>query len=96
MYSGEIIEYGTAQDLFEGKNHHPYTVGLFGAIPDIKSETERLSPIAGLMPNPTIKYEGCRFAERCPHATEKCFKEHPPVVTEGTHQIMCHLFGKEE
>ena len=96
MYSGEIIEYGTAQDLFEGKNHHPYTVGLFGAIPDIQSETERLSPIAGLMPNPTIKYEGCRFAERCPHATEKCFKEHPPVITEGTHQIMCHLFGKEE
>ena len=96
MYSGEIIEYGTAQDLFEGKNHHPYTVGLFGAIPDVNSKSERLSPIAGLMPNPTIQYKGCRFAERCPHATEKCFNEHPKVYTEGTHQIMCHLFGKED
>lgn len=34
MYAGEIVEYGTAEDVFNGKNKHPYTKGLFGSIPD--------------------------------------------------------------
>ncbi len=92
MYSGEIVEAGTAADIFQGEKHHPYTVGLFGAIPNIKEESERLSPIAGLMPDPTVQVTGCRFAARCPYATERCKAEHPAVYTEGTHQIMCHRF----
>ena len=92
MYAGEIIEYGTAKDLFEGEKHHPYTEGLFGAIPNIKEKSDRLNPIAGLMPDPTVQVPGCRFADRCPHATEKCHKEHPGVITEGTHKIMCNRF----
>ena len=92
MYAGEIIEYGTAKDLFEGEKHHPYTEGLFGAIPNIKEKSDRLHPIAGLMPDPTVQVPGCRFADRCPYATEKCHKEHPGVITEGTHKIMCNRF----
>ncbi len=92
MYAGEIVEAGTAADIFQGSKHHPYTVGLFGAIPNIKEESERLSPIAGLMPDPTVQVPGCRFAARCPYATERCKAEHPAVYTEGTHQIMCHRF----
>lgn len=95
MYSGEIIEYGTAKDIFESDKHHPYTEGLFAAIPNIKEKSDRLSPIAGLMPDPTVEIPGCRFADRCPRATEKCFKEHPNVYVEGTHQVLCHLFQKE-
>ena len=33
MYAGSIIEKGSAEDIFNGENHHPYTVGLFASIP---------------------------------------------------------------
>jgi len=92
MYAGEIVEFGTAKDLFEGEKHHPYTEGLFGAIPNIKEKSDRLHPIAGLMPDPTVQVTGCRFADRCPYVTERCRKEHPAVYTEGTHKIMCNRF----
>lgn len=68
MYAGEIVEAGTVQDIFEGKNHHPYTEGLFGSIPNLKSKAKRLNAIPGLMPDPTDLPEGCVFAERCKYA----------------------------
>ena len=66
MYAGEVIEAGTVADVFDGEKHHPYTVGLFGSIPDINSEAERLTPIDGLMPDPANLPEGCKFNPRCP------------------------------
>lgn len=100
MYAGEIVESGTDVDIFESEFHHPYTVGLFGAIPDPDNEVERLTPIAGLMPDPTKLPQGCYFADRCPDATELCKKEHPKrVLLNETHSILCHKFagmdGKE-
>ena len=77
MYAGEIVEAGTVQDIFEGKNHHPYTEGLFGSIPNLKSKAKRLNAIPGLMPDPTDLPEGCVFAERCKYAMELCHKVHP-------------------
>lgn len=50
IYAGEIVEYGKIEDIYEGEKHHPYTVGLFGSIPDITSTASRLTPIDGLMP----------------------------------------------
>ena len=92
MYAGEIIEYGSLVDIFKNEKHHPYTVGLFGSIPRLDVETKRLSPIDGLMPDPTQKIEGCSFAPRCPYATARCRKEKPGVYTEGTHQIKCFRY----
>lgn len=92
MYAGEIIEYGSLVDIFKNEKHHPYTMGLFGSIPRLDVETKRLSPIDGLMPDPTQKIEGCSFAPRCPYATERCRKEKPGVYTEGTHQIKCFRY----
>lgn len=40
MYAGEIIEYGTLEDIFASDKHHPYTVGLFGSIPDLEVEAK--------------------------------------------------------
>ena len=94
MYAGEIVESGTVQDIFEGKNHHPYTEGLFGSIPNLTSKAKRLQAIPGLMPDPSNLPEGCVFAERCKYATDICRKEHPPVVTSGTHKLCCHLFDE--
>ena len=96
MYAGEIIESGTLQDIYEGEKRHPYTVGLFGSIPQLDSETDRLSPIEGLMPDPTALPKGCSFAPRCPHACEACQQEKPGVYEEGTHRIKCILFSGEK
>ena len=93
MYSGEIIEYGTFYDIFTGDEHHPYTVGLFGAIPNIKDDKERLNPIPGLMPDPSDLPEGCRFHPRCKHCMEICRSESPGVYVNGTHSIRCHLYA---
>lgn len=71
VYAGEIIESGTIQDIFKHPSH-PYTLGLFGSIPRIDDDSERLSPINGLPPNPAKLPEGCKFHPRCPHATEEC------------------------
>lgn len=72
MYAGKVIEAGTLEDIFVNENHHPYTVGLFGAIPNLKLETRRLSPIDGLMPDPSELPSGCYFHERCPHCMDIC------------------------
>lgn len=95
MYAGEIIEQGSAEDIFESDKHHPYTVGLFGSIPDLKSKARRLKPIDGLMPDPSRLPPGCRFSDRCSHCTERCLKEAPPMYDFGSHKIKCFLFADE-
>ncbi len=93
MYAGEVVEIGTVEDIFEGAQHHPYTVGLFGAIPNMAEESPRLHPIDGLMPDPSVVLPGCPFAERCPHAQDRCRESRPaPVaVNEGMHRVKCWL-----
>ena len=71
MYAGEIVEMGTLEDIYE-RGCHPYTQGLFGSIPDLDVEQDRLKPIAGLMPDPSALPVGCNFAPRCPYATDAC------------------------
>ncbi|SCJ91107.1 Glutathione import ATP-binding protein GsiA [uncultured Eubacterium sp.] len=98
MYAGEIIEYGTVEDLFTGEAHHPYTDGLFGSIPNLEAEEDRLHPIEGMMPDPTNLPSGCAFSPRCPKASEKCRQLHPDQYTVGSHKIRCFLYeeNKEE
>ncbi|MCJ7833970.1 ABC transporter ATP-binding protein [Cuneatibacter sp. NSJ-177] len=93
MYAGRIIEIGAIKDIFEGENHHPYTVGLFGSIPDLTKETNRLSPIPGMMPDPTKKIPGCAFADRCKYCMDRCREEEPEEYVVGTHMIRCNRFG---
>ena len=95
IYAGEIVEYGKIEDIYEGEHHHPYTVGLFGSIPDITSTAERLTPIDGLMPDPTKKIPGCRFADRCPHCMEICSKKSPAMANVDGHPIKCFLYLPE-
>ncbi|MCD8014163.1 MAG: ABC transporter ATP-binding protein [Lachnospiraceae bacterium] len=73
IYAGEIVEYADKMNLFL-KPTHPYTLGLFGSVPKLNDEEDRLSPIPGLPPDPTRVIAGCAFAERCPYATEECKK----------------------
>lgn len=95
MYAGEIVEYGTLEDIYDNGTH-PYTIGLFGSIPDLDQETERLQPIAGLMPDPTNLPEGCSFNPRCPYCTEECRAKDPLLreIAPG-HLVKCHLLHKK-
>ncbi len=95
VYAGEIVEYGTLEDIYSGSRHHPYTVGLFGAIPDLKSSSPRLNPVPGLMPDPTVRVPGCKFAPRCKNADERCRNEKPTVADLAGHRIMCHHIDEE-
>jgi len=95
MYAGEVIEIGTADNIFNATQHHPYTVGLFGSIPDLKVDSLRLNPIDGLMPDPTNLPSGCKFSPRCPKCMDICKEKEPDVYENGTHKIRCHLFVNE-
>ena len=94
MYAGEIVESGFVEDIFSDGMHHPYTEGLFGSLPDLEIEKRRLSPITGLMPNPTKLPAGCKFHPRCPHRKEICSSELPGDVYLGEHMLKCHLAGQ--
>lgn len=94
MYSGEVVEVGSAEHIFDGKYLHPYTQGLFNAIPKLDSDTHRLETIEGMIPDPTVKIEGCRFADRCKYATDHCKKAPCMVEVEPGHLIKCNLFQK--
>ena len=89
MYAGRIIEFGTLEDIYRHPTH-PYTLGLFGSIPKLDQKIRRLTPIKGLMPDPTNLPEGCAFAPRCNHACEACRSQLPPTEQiNGTHAVAC-------
>ena len=96
MYGGKIIEQGLVKDIYESEEHHPYTRGLFGSIPERNLNCKRLSPIPGLVADPTVKYPGCSFADRCPHAQLRCREGLPETWCSGTHEIRCWLYAGAE
>jgi len=71
VYAGNVIEYGSKEQIFDHRCH-PYTIGLFGAIPNMAVNERRLHPIEGLPPDPTNLPAGCSFWPRCKYATEQC------------------------
>jgi oligopeptide/dipeptide ABC transporter ATP-binding protein len=71
IYAGEIVETGGKEAVFD-RPTHPYTLGLFGAVPALEEEKERLNPISGLPPDPSNLPTGCHFSPRCPRVTEEC------------------------
>src|SRR5436190_14629790 len=86
MYAGRIVEKASVDEVF-AEPQHPYTIGLLGSIPRLHREVERLPAIEGQVPNPIAPPPGCRFAPRCPFATDKCRAEEPPLreVIPGHH-----------
>ncbi len=92
MYAGECIEYGSIEKIFANQDLHPYTEGLFNAIPKLDSKTKRLETIEGMMPDPTEKIEGCRFAPRCKYATEQCRKAPAMKQLAPDHFVKCHRY----
>lgn len=89
IYAGNIVEYGTKEQIFDHPTH-PYTIGLFGAIPDMNEDEIWLHPIEGLPPDPTDLPVGCAFSPRCKYAAEEC-KKGPVALyeTPDHHQCRC-------
>ncbi|MBY8989486.1 MAG: ABC transporter ATP-binding protein [Candidatus Lokiarchaeota archaeon] len=95
MYSGNIVEYATAVDLFKNPRH-PYTKGLISAIPSIEKRDQKLQTIRGMVPNLIYPPSGCRFHPRCDFRMEICDKV-KPQLTEIAHRyfVACHLFDPQ-
>ena len=91
MYAGEIVEYGKLRDVFKNTKH-PYTKGLFGSIPNLVQNVNRLTPIDGFIPDPTNLPKGCIFSTRCKYATDLCRAEKPNVSkVDGEHEVRCFI-----
>ncbi len=89
VYAGEILEMGTLEDIFD-RPSHPYTEGLFRAVPNINSDEDVLHPIHGLTPNPADLPSGCKFHPRCEFCTEECKHDHPELIEiEPGHYCRC-------
>ena len=89
MYAGSIVESGTVDKVYRNIMH-PYTSGLFNAIPKLHEESDRLEPIKGMMPDPSDLPEGCAFYERCPNAVDECKTKKPELkMVEEDHAVAC-------
>ena len=91
MYAGEIVEQGAIRDIFENP-FHPYTRGLFNSIPRLDVDRDRLSPIPGLMPDPSRLPPGCVFHPRCPYAGGVCAQRKPGITSVEGRQVMCLMY----
>jgi peptide/nickel transport system ATP-binding protein len=89
MYAGRIVETASTEDIFAGMRH-PYTQALLGSIPRLDQDNRKaLVSIRGLPPDLTNPPPGCRFAPRCPRATDQCRAEEPPLSGRDP----AHLFA---
>jgi oligopeptide/dipeptide ABC transporter ATP-binding protein len=90
MYAGQIVERGSAEDLFSSPTH-PYTQGLLRALPRLDSAPGPLAAIPGQVPDPRETAPGCSFAPRCPEAMPRCTADVPPEFTDGEAASRCWL-----
>lgn len=93
MYLGQLAEVADSDELYHHPQH-PYTKALLSAIPipdpDLTRKNKRII-LRGDVPSPIDPPEGCRFASRCPIASEQCRKETPVLRDRGAgHLVSCH------
>ena len=93
MYLGQIVEYGTKEQIF-GNPMHPYTEALLAAAPSFDPKARQLKKrmiIEGDVPSPARPPLGCRFHTRCPYAVEMCSEVEPEnKELEPGRFVMCH------
>lgn len=87
MYAGELVEIAPVTSIFESQLH-PYTQGFFNSLP-----ARGLKPVKGNSPSLIDLPDGCRFHPRCTHCTDRCRKEHPPMVEKNRRLVRCFLYA---
>ena len=94
MYLGKIVEIGKASEVYSHPAH-PYTKGLLEAVPVADPDYEKAklyTDMNGEITTPINCKPGCRFANRCPMATERCRTETPAMREIGPdHSVACHM-----
>ncbi len=96
IYAGEVVEYGTAEHIFNNTKH-PYTMALFNALPSLDKDVDRLHSIQGLVTDPMDLPEHCSFCERCTERCDAC-SIIDPVTTEVEpgHLVKCIKYMSQE
>ncbi|MHC8731407.1 dipeptide ABC transporter ATP-binding protein [Haemophilus influenzae] len=89
MYAGQIIEEGTAKDIFR-EPKHPYTQALLRSLPEFAEGKSRLESLQGVVPGKYDRPTGCLLNPRCPYATEYCRQVEPQLHHIGSHKVKCH------
>lgn len=91
MYLGRVVELGETEELF-ANTLHPYSKALLSAVPvpDVHYQREQII-LKGEISSPVDPLPRCRFAPRCPYATEECFQSEPSLKDAGNgHLVACH------
>jgi peptide/nickel transport system permease protein len=98
MYAGQIVETGEVDAVLSGPRH-PYTAGLLASVPRRRSAGSTASAIPGRVPQPWEWPAGCRFVNRCAHATDRCTEHSVPLEADEAGAVRCvrvaslHLAG---
>ena len=90
MYAGEVVETGSADDIFY-RPQHPYTRGLLDSVPRLDKAEDHLHAIPGNPPNLQDLPAGCRFRDRCREAMDKCHRSPPLWVSDDGRSSRCFL-----
>ncbi|WP_372808967.1 oligopeptide/dipeptide ABC transporter ATP-binding protein [Pontiella sp.] len=89
MYAGKVAEHAPVGEIFNNPKH-PYTQGLIHSIPKLDTEQKsKLFEIEGMVPDLFSMPEGCRFQNRCPHATAACKQAPVPERVKDGHEVSC-------
>ncbi|MBR0086451.1 MAG: ABC transporter ATP-binding protein [Lachnospiraceae bacterium] len=95
MYSGKIVEKGTAEEIFDHPAH-PYTIGLMASKPVVGKRVDKLYSIPGKVPNPVNMPNYCYFRDRCEMRLECCNGAYPEEISlSDTHKVSCYRFTEE-
>jgi peptide/nickel transport system permease protein len=90
MYGGQVAECGVTSTVLAQPEHH-YARGLLSSVLSLEAAQPRLSQIPGVVPSPADFPSGCRFADRCPAATDICRRDRPAVTGDpARHAFACH------
>ena len=96
MYSGRIVEAGTAEEVFLHPCH-PYTIGLMASKPVVGKKVEKLYSIPGKVPNPINMPDYCYFKDRCEMQLPCCSGEYPHYMyVSPTHRVACYRYYEEQ
>ena len=95
MYAGQIVE-TASRDTFFSRPAHPYSRKLFDSLPSRGKRGDALAVIRGSVPALTGEFTGCRYADRCDYAWDRCRREAPPLYDAGDGQFArCHLYAAD-
>lgn len=89
MNAGQIVEEGTAKDIFR-EPKHPYTQALLRSLPEFAEGKSRLASLQGVVPGKYDRPTGCLLNPRCPYATEYCRQVEPQLHHIGSRKVKCH------